>query len=486
MELGKTMKNLRRILLTILLLVMGPPICYADGIVPLTNLFSKETFVGSSIVLVIIFFLEAFLLKRSIKEISFKKHLLFSVIINILSSGAGSLLMLVSGLGRFYLLFSPLVIVALFIITLITEFFPIKFLYRKFISLKRVFIIYFKINTISYVSIFALQFIFIMGFLSFSGLADKDIEKKWTHKEILNGEIGYIYTTEYASEDSADRYGTRLHNIKRYNVKMQKWEKIGSQVFQAWPWDISGNTLACIVSARDEREGKVSIFSIPEFNLINTLSTTYKNFNKIRLDHSGKYLAVIGDYNFLGSGPGIICKMSIFKVETGEKVLEYDYIFDDGIDWSPDSSKIIFSSLRDKKLFDFNKNDIFAQRKKLSTEQRRPYIYVYDLVNNSTVEICQGLDPQWSPDGRKFLFRKGIFDGNLYCYSLVIKKEELLAIKTYISDYRWSPIEQNIVARIPYSQPLPERSRLAIINLKNPNLKFIIEPDAQSIFTWTE
>ena len=177
MNYNKLSNHFTPSIITFMLTLSMPSFCYADGVSPLINFFSEETYKSATIVLVCIILLESFILWRSIKAISYVKHLLFSTIINIISSAAGSLLILASGKDKFYFWDTTPLVLPLFFITLIVEFPSIKLLYKDAITWKRSIWIDLKINILSYLLVFAIQLSLLYGFLYFANYKDKQIEK---------------------------------------------------------------------------------------------------------------------------------------------------------------------------------------------------------------------------------------------------------------------------------------------------------------------
>ena len=466
-------------IITFILILPVPSLCYADGVSPLINFFSEETYKSATIVLLCIILFESFILWRSIKTASYVKHLLFSTIINVISSAAGSLLILASGRNKFYFWDTTPLVFPLFLITLIVEFPSIKLLYKDAITWKRSIWINFKINMFSYLLVFVIQLSLLYGFLYFANCKDKQIAKKWTHSEILKQEKGFIYTIS-----KGDNY-----YLKRYNIKENKWENMKKRYIWPLTWSVSKNTLAAIVSTSIfERDKHVTIFKLPEFSKVCIIPGQYDD---IKVDPSGKYVALLKHFSSVVSQKdsesyyifGEKTKLNIYSADSCKKNLTYDeFILDDGIDWSPESNKILFVSFRDKSLFIPEVSNM-----KGGTSYGRPdlhpkYVYVYDLKTNSIAEIFEGIQPRWSHDGERILFIK---KGKVFIYSLATKSAEIL-IEAKADKYGWSPSDKNLIAMLPQYQPFGASELLTVINIQNPELKFIIEPKGLYDFEWTK
>ena len=146
----------KRILILLALAFIIPNYIFAGAFVPLTNFFSRGTLLYAIILTIIIIFLEAGFLKAFIKKIPFRKHILFSAIINIVSSAIGSFVILLTK-SRSDLFYFDKVFVLLFILTIVFEFPIIKLLYRQNITWLKNLWVDFVINTLSYISLIIMQ-----------------------------------------------------------------------------------------------------------------------------------------------------------------------------------------------------------------------------------------------------------------------------------------------------------------------------------------
>jgi hypothetical protein len=279
-----------------------------------------------------------------------------------------------------------------------------------------------------------------------SDLQDSIIEKQWSHGEILKEETGSIYTL---GEDG---------KLAKFNIGLNKWEKIESPHIQSERWGISKAFLACFVSGSDMVEGKISLFSMPDFKLLNTISVSKDHYYLPMLypDKNGKYVAVIASK-----------RMGIFSIENGAEVfkVEYDnsYVIDT-VDWSYDSSKILFS--------------IFDKSSKSKSESM-PFVNVYDLNSKTSEKICQGWGPKWDSGEDRIIFRKSEYNysyGDIFEFNRKTQKEKLLLRNIRLYDYGWSPSGNNLFVAIPqrvfslYHWP----QWLTVVNYGKPNLRFIV------------
>ena len=279
-----------------------------------------------------------------------------------------------------------------------------------------------------------------------SNLQDNVIEKQWTHREILQEEQGNIYML---GKDS---------KLIKFNIRTKKWENTESPSILSERWGISKEALVCFISENDMLQGKVSLFSVPNFNLLNTISIDKDRYYLPMLypDKNGKYVAATASH-----------RMGIFSIKNGEEIfeVEYDNAYTiDTVDWSLDSNKILFS------VFDKNNK---------SKSKPVPFIIVYDLTTKASEKICQGWGPKWDKSEDRIIFRKSescYSYGDIFEFNRKSKKEKLLFRNIRLYGYSWSPSGNNLLVAIPeksfslYHWP----QWLTVVNYNKPNLRLIV------------
>ena len=182
-----------------------PATCHADAISPLINLFTPETAVPTSIITTVIILVEAILLRRWVKTVPFKTSLLQSLLMNLASSAAGSVIILLFFKEKMALdmfgLFIPM-----FILTLIVETPILRYLYRHDeVEWPRAMKLSFSLNLVSYCIVFVLQFGFIFAWLGYAGFEDKKTPKESNDLSLLKGETGKIvFTKDTESNKTAE------------------------------------------------------------------------------------------------------------------------------------------------------------------------------------------------------------------------------------------------------------------------------------------
>jgi hypothetical protein len=205
--------------LDIVFILFFPHESQADAINPIFNLFTPDTVVPASILTVLIILIEALLLWKWAKPISFRLSLWRATIINIISSAAGSIAawlffqeQMIWGMMGLY--------IPMFFLTLATETPALKYLFRQNgFDWKRTIKISFGLDLISYLFVFIAQFGLIFAYLGYADFADKQTIKKWNNLSLLEGETGYIYTVKYAPAENFTKY-----IFNRYDVENKKWE----------------------------------------------------------------------------------------------------------------------------------------------------------------------------------------------------------------------------------------------------------------------
>jgi hypothetical protein len=459
----------KQIILTILI-VLIPLFCFADALVPFTSFFSTETFLPALILLSVIILIEALLLKAFLKTVAFRKHILFSALINIISSGCGSLIFLITKSRRDLYYFDK-VFVLMFVLTIIIEYPIIKLFYRRIISWLKCIWINLALNVLSYILLVILQFLFLFVASYASYFFIERTRARWTDSDILKNEPGNIYIYD--------------KGLRRYNIQKGEFETfldVNIPIYEYKTWDISTDIFACVLEERFAvPDSAVTIYKIPEGLEILKIPGRFSDF---ALDSKGEYLALLqrhssvnipgrtGVYYDLGDK----CILSIISIKTGERIFEYpEFALNNGIDWSPDSKKIAFVSFLDKSLFKY-KSKIAPRSWDL------PYYYdkfpkcicVYDLEKDSLHEIDKGISPSWSHDGTRIMY---IREGKVFIYSLDSKKIEKLRKIDNVFNCKWSPTDESIIAYTFVEEFFNYRSDFVIIDIENPARKYLLIPN---------
>lgn len=490
--------NLLYIGVGLLLAIFFPNVCRADAINPLINIFTPETAIPDSILTVLIILIEAFLLWKWIKPLSFRLSLWRSTIINFASSAIGSVIALSFFRDKLKWDMWSLII-PMFILTLVVETPLLKILYRKLdagFSWLRTIKISFGINLISYLFVIIFPFILLFVYSFYGIIADTVNIKKWNDISLLNNESGYIYIFE--NVDSG-KYWENV--LKQYDVETQKWKTI--EPTSGWErgivtsaWDIRGNILACIIETEDGGNRSLSV--------INTLSYTpiYQlngNFREARISPDLTKIAVLEyvrqavapkdakSYFMLGS----VCRLKVYEINTGKQLYDSkDFALDEGLCWTNDSKSILFSSLRDKNLFNNKSEELPPEGLGLGYAKEGQFpidIFAFDLAANSTKVITEGIQPLIvsSTNDITFLRAKSDFKLEVWRFNFTTGKSSMLFRDVHRYNYAVSPSGRKFLVEIPQHKILGEDSFLTIIDSnKDSKKRFILRPTSSYDFRW--
>ncbi len=471
----------------------SPTVCHADAINPLINLFTPDTAVPASILTIFIILIEAILLRKWIKPVSFRISLWRSVIINFASSAAGSIVVLLFFRDKLFWGMSGL-FVPMFILTLITETPLLKVLYRSDgLSWLRTAKISFGINLISYLFVFISQFGLIFAYFGYASVADKQTIKKWTDISLLNKESGYIYTTEYMS---SDKYSRNI--IKRYDVEAKKWEIIDpgtERGIDPLVWDMRNGILACIVETEDWKNRPLSIFNTSSYTQIIQMKG---RFQDVRISPDLKKIAALEyvreavapkdkeSYFMLGSA----CRLKIYDISSGKLLYEAPHwALTEGLSWDKDSKTVFYASLRNDKLFENNTDNLPPQSYSRGYAKQGQFpidVFAFDLGTNSVKNIAEGSDPIIisSTNEITFLREKGMYKSELWRFDLKTGKSSLVLKEINGYHHAVSPSGKRFLIHVPHKQPLGDSNFLTVTDPSDISRRFILQPSSRYDFRW--
>jgi hypothetical protein len=384
----------------------------------------------------------------------------------------------------------------MFFLTLFTETSALRMLYKHDgLSWKRSLKISSGINLSSYLSIFLVQILFIATFFGCSSIVDKQFIKKGGDSHLLDDETGYIYTVEDTASEKYARYV-----IKRYEVVSKSWSTIDlgpERGINPMVWDVKGDIVVCIIETEDLENRTLSIFSGPEYILISQIKG---NPMEVRIAPDLEKIAVL-EYVSEAVAPkdskghfmlGPACRLKIYEIKTGKLLHEAaDLTLSQGLCWTNDSRRLCFTSLRDKKLFDYREGTLppigygtgFGKIGQFPID-----LFVFDPLTNSIRTITEGIDPRniASTGSITFLREKGYHNCDLWM--LDPKTGEASVIVKGIQNYRHavSPSGKSFLIQILHKYSFWGDSSLTIIDPKDSSRKFILKTSSLHDFRWVQ
>ena len=482
-------------LFVIAFILFFPHVSQADAINPLLNLFTPETVVPASILTALIILVEALLLWRWTKPISFRLSLWRAAIINIISSAAGSIVLwlfykeqIIWGMMGLY--------IPMFFLTLVVETPTLKFLYRlEDFNWVRSIKISFGINIISYVFVFIAQFGLIFAYFGYANFADKQSIKKWNDVSLLKGETGFIYTVKYAPTEKFTKYV-----FNRYDVENKKWEIVDPGFERGiYPtvWDIKGNIIACIIETGDWKKRPITILNATTFSKLIEIEG---NFRDVRISPDLNKLAVfeyVKEINaprdnesdfMLGSG----CKLKIYDLESGSLLYEAPRLaLDMGLTWTNNSTDIIFSSLRDESLLQSREVETYGHtygRGYAKPGQFPIDLFIYHLETHFIKSLIEGQRPYFIPANNETLYvrESGHYNRDLWQMDIELTNPVLVLSDIRGVGHAVSPSGNKYLISVPHKQPLGNSCFLIVVDPNNPNKKFIVDPNFHYGFRWIQ
>jgi len=138
-------------------------VALADGVSPILNLFHRDTWFPATLITILIILVESSLLRLRIKEVRYLDTLWRCFILNLVSSVAGSVILVGLGRDSFFVWDGMSLLLPLFIITLVTEIPMLRLLCRKLpLSWERACALGLGINIASYAVVFVAEVAFFM------------------------------------------------------------------------------------------------------------------------------------------------------------------------------------------------------------------------------------------------------------------------------------------------------------------------------------
>jgi hypothetical protein len=454
----------------------------ANAIVPVFHFFNSFLVIPSLLLLLIIVLLEAVLLKLLIRPVRFLKHLWFSLVINVISSVAGSLL----GLMHFsdilldiYWSSLPITLGVPFAITVLTEYPAIRRLYKSQISRKKAIIAVIEINVISYVIFcFLITPFYLTGIMERSRLLDQQRLDEWNHTDILDGESGGIY--KVVSRDQHDI-------LNRYDLRSNTWQEVYRTDVRECDidvWDISNKYFVF----SDLKSGQVRVVRNGSFEIVCTPAVSGR-CARLKIAPCERYIAILEDAGEVRVSKkrsgwfyllGQRTRLSVYQADTGGRIAMYERpVLKQTLSWSPDSQKILFETLENDNVL--LTEDIHAKAEIYLPQDAPKVIGWYDLPERRSVILCKGERANWNPRRQEILFKHA---GALKFMN--VETSEITAFPGQaVADFKWSPGGERIVGLIRTENPMwTNKYFLTVIDRHDLSRRCVIDTDMNYSFVW--
>jgi len=480
-----------------------PSVALADGVSPVLNLFHKDTWLPATLVTVLIILVESALLRWRIKEIRYLDTLWRCVVLNLVSSIAGSVILVGLGRGSYFMWDTMSLVFPLFVITLATEIPMLRLLYKKLpLSWGRACALGFGINIASYAVVFVAEIALFMGFLSFAGRSDAKELTQWVHPELLAQSSGQIYATETPPGGS--------HRLRVLDTKTKSWRSLTNcPSLDPTKWDVEGRTCAFVrwSTGTAERDTAV-VASLPEFSPMREISVSalvdpnydrdsnWQGISDLSLSPDGTKLAVLfhvadavayrnsSSYFALGGK----CALAVFAVDSGRLIIRASrWASDGGLCWFPDSSAVLFTSFKDEGVYKTKKTEVCGATGYGSAyakgDRFKMGLYCFNITTGEVRWFAEGKQPTVSVGSRQFMVRDG-YKVRIVDAQGASRPCEGISRLGY-SRAVLSPCGKLMLAQISRHQPFYAGGRLTVVDLAQPSLRHIIADDLVYRFKWT-
>ena len=390
----------------------------ADGVSPILNLFHSETWLPATVVTLAIILIESLLLRGWLRPIAYRRALAGSVLINVVSSGAGSLLLLLFGRHSYFMWDTLALVPPLFGITLATEIPLIRFFPKpKPISWKRAAWVGIGLNIVSYAAVFALEIGLLAAFLFQADARDKRDRAAWNQPALLAHFTGTLCATTWDS-------GPRL---RFFDPQTQTWSSpTNAPAFDLRKWDVEGSRCAFV----DADDGALKIATFPELSVLREIpaqawradetagNERRQEIAQLALSPDARRLALLfrtaevvaprDESSFFHLGDQ--CRLIVLDVESGREIARAPRRAS-GTDlaWLPDSRSVLFASFDDETLYDVSPAAVRGQRS-VSLGYARDgrfasRLYAFHLDAGDVTPFAHGHSPSVASRAQRILVR---------------------------------------------------------------------------------
>ncbi|MDX9982164.1 MAG: hypothetical protein RBU25_19245 [Lentisphaeria bacterium] len=401
----------RYILPALLFWLCLPGLARANGIVPMMNLFYPETWVAAVLVTIAIVLLESWILRRCIRKVTWAGTVWRSLVLNLASSAAGSVLLLHFERKAFFLHEGLALVVPLYFITVATEFPLLRLLYRRVpLAWDRAWLLGWGMNLASYALVFVLQFVFFVGWMQYAWWADQRDLVAWNQPSILRETPGRIY------------FGPpyQNHPMRVFDPATGTWKE-----WAACPkidvWDVTGNTIAFL----DPNKDKVTLATLPDFAVVRELEVdVWRDAEEkvsplvcqLALSPDGTRLAILAEYGDVLVQRdrdsyytlGLKCRLTVVDTATGEAEAHCPRWASDGsLCWTADAGSVLFAAFDDETIYHRGQDDVTGRRRYGRDVPVARSLYSFHLAAGEVARFAAGESPSLAENTGQILVRDG-------------------------------------------------------------------------------
>jgi hypothetical protein len=489
------------------LLFLTPMAALANGVSPILNLFNEDTWLPASIVTLAIILIESGLLRWRIKGFGFGAMLWRVTLLNLASSATGSILLLAVSRDFYFMWDTTALVFPLFLITLVTEIPILKKVFKTLsLSWERAIYLGVGMNIASYMAVFVLQIIFLIGWLSYVEHLDSKETRDWSHLDRLKQESGLIYATESLGQN---------HYLRVFDPQDPRWLALtNGPSLDPNKWDVEGDTLAFVEwPPGDWREDwsnrRVLVCRLPGFQMLHEFSPsqfadlsldTGSSVSDLAVSPDRKSLALLvryadavahknasSHYNLGGK-----CKLIVMDLVSGQEISRATrWASDSGLCWLPDARRVLFSSFDDESLFETTRAEVrgdigfgLGYGGDRGEKRFQRGLYVFDIDAKATVRFADGYGPSLAVTSGTVLarYRNSFF----ILDSLGTTQHTFEVARVAYRRAVVSPSGDTILTEIERHSPYPRGGRLVAFHRDAPEVRTMVDPKFSYRVDWTQ
>ena len=405
--------------LTALPMVLLATAARADGVSPVLNLFHSGTWLPAAVVTAAIVLIESLLLRWWLRPTTYGRALKISFLVNLASSCAGSVLLLLFGRDSYFMWDTFAFVGPLFLITLATEIPLLRLLSKAHpFSWKRILSVGLGLNVASYAAVFALEIGLLAAFLSRAGARDARDLAAWQNPRLLEKFSGALYGTAA---------GPGRH-LRAFDPQTQAWTDLtNGPAIDPQKWDVENDRCAFV----DWDTKRLKIARLPDFSGLREIPTKpfaappragfdhWQGVVGLALSPDARLLAVLfragnavayrdkSSYFHLGDA----CRLIVLDAETGAEIARAPRRASGDLCWLPDSRAILFSSFVDESLYDVSKSAVRGTHSYgvgYANDGRFAFrLYAFRLDSGEVAPFAEGHAPALAPRARQILVQDG-------------------------------------------------------------------------------